>query len=117
MKKIVVVTHSGDVPKVLARALGGEYTVVRASSLKDMDEKETAPRLIVYDISPPFERAMKDCRRLKKNPKTRDIPVIALSTAAWERERRKIFHSTRAEYVLTKPFSIAEFREAVYSWV
>jgi CheY-like chemotaxis protein len=117
MKNIVVLTRNGDVPHVLARALGEGYRVAAASSLKDLEKKRKKPELIIFDISPPFEGSMQDCRRLKKNPRTRDIPVIALFTAAWEREKQKVFESTGAEYVLAKPFSIAEFREAVYSWV
>lgn len=118
MKNIAVLTRNKDFCSVMERALGKDYRVAAVHSVDDFYEgRVEKPRLIIYDISPPCERAMKRCRRLKKHPSTRDVPVIAVSDAPWERERRQVFERTGAEHVLSKPFSISEFREAVYSWV
>jgi DNA-binding response OmpR family regulator len=101
----------------MVRALGEDYKVSTVLSLRDFyQETVNKPRLIIYDISPPCSKDMKNCRRLKKHPLTKDIPLIAISATTWEKEKREIFECTGAEYVLTKPFSIDEFRNAVYSW-
>jgi CheY-like chemotaxis protein len=118
MKDIVVVTRNEDISHVMARALGEDYNISTIVSLEDLYPrlKNKKPSLILFDISPPYDEALKKCRRLKEDPQTKNIPLIAIFTAVWERERREVFESTRADHLLKKPFSIKEFREAVYSW-
>jgi len=118
VKNIVVLTQDKDIYSVMARALGKDYEVSAVPSVRDLYEgRVKKPKLIIYDLSFPCDKAMANCRRLKKLPLTRDVPIIAVSPIPWEKERRKVFKCTGAEHVLNKPFSIAEFREAVYSWV
>lgn len=118
MKTIVVLTRDEDISSVMARALGREYKVSAVKSLEDLYKGcAKKPELIIYDISPPCEKAMENCRKLKNHPLTKDVPLIAISSIPWEKDRKKVFESTGAEHVLGKPFSIAEFRGAVYSWV
>lgn len=119
MKHIVVVARNKDISYVMAKALGKGYKISTVPSLKDFYRRFTdeKPDLILFDISPPYQEALEKCRRVKKDPLTKDVPLIAIFTAIWEREKRRVFESTRADYLLNKPFSIKEFREAVHSWV
>lgn len=119
-KDILVLTQNEDITRVLARALKKDgYEVVRTLTLNDylVESQGKKPRLIIYDIAPPYKEALEECARIKADPLTIDIPIIALFNAVWEREKREVFEQTRADDLLHKPFSIKEFRKAVYCWV
>lgn len=66
-----------------------------------------APALILLDVTMPVMDGFTACRRLKANPRTRDIPVIFLS-AATELDRRLEGLSLGAVDYITKPFAEAE---------
>ncbi|MBB5752864.1 response regulator transcription factor [Prosthecomicrobium pneumaticum] len=65
------------------------------------------PSLILLDIGMPGLDGFGTCRRLKSNPRTRDIPVIFLSSAT-ERERRLEGLELGAVDYIAKPFDEAE---------
>ena len=77
-----------------ATASDGEDGLEKASAL--------APSVIVLDLSLPVMDGWEVARRLKKNGKTRTIPVIALTGHALDDSRRKAMAAGVDEY-LTKP--------------
>lgn len=77
-------------------AFNGQEGVARAELVN--------PSLILLDVSMPVLDGFGVCRRLKANPRTRDIPVIFLS-AATELDRRLEGLSLGAVDYITKPFS------------
>jgi len=120
MESILIVTRSDDISRVLSRALEKDgYGVIIVQAVEDFLIKYpgTKPRLIVFDISPPYSETLEECRRIKMNPEMRDVPLITLFTAIWQREKREAFEHTCADSFLNKPFSLKEFRKTVYSWV
>lgn len=65
------------------------------------------PHLVLLDINMPHMDGYTVCRRLKANPKTRDIPVIFLSALSDAQDKVKAFEVGGADYI-SKPFFIDE---------
>ncbi|WP_127026699.1 ATP-binding protein [Candidatus Methylobacter oryzae] len=64
-----------------------------------------SPDLILLDINLPGMNGFDALRRLKDNPDTRDIPVVAISANAMERDIKKGAAAGFSDY-LTKPLDI-----------
>lgn len=71
-----------------------------------LDEKN-ATALIVLDLMLPGMSGMELCRRLKREPITRDTPIIMLTARAAESEKIAGLESGADDYVV-KPFSVRE---------
>ncbi len=67
----------------------------------------TRPDLIFMDVIMPGIDGFETCRRLKKNKKTRHIPVILITTGADKKVVVKAFNSGAVDYIF-KPFLIEE---------
>jgi putative two-component system response regulator len=63
-----------------------------------------APDLILLDIMMPGMDGYEVCRRLKRNPKTADIPVIFLTAKSAEQDEQKGLELGAVDYI-TKPLS------------
>jgi len=80
-------------------ALGGDEGVERAEFV--------LPDLILLDVMMPSPDGFETCRRLKANPKTRDIPVIFMTALADTADKLAGFAAGAVDYV-TKPLNGAE---------
>lgn len=60
------------------------------------------PDLVVMDISLPVMDGLEATRRIRSDPKTADIPVLAVTAHAREVDRRAAIEAGCSEY-LTKP--------------
>ncbi|GMT48493.1 MAG: hybrid sensor histidine kinase/response regulator [bacterium] len=69
--------------------------------------KETTPDLILLDIMMPEMDGFETCQRLKKDSKTRDIPIIFLTAKNEGDDIIKGFELGAVDYI-TKPFNSAE---------
>lgn len=76
--------------------------------------KEELPDLILLDIMMPDMDGYQVCRRLKADPKLKDIPVIFLSALSETNDKLKAFAEGGADYI-TKPFQEAEVLARVKS--
>ena len=74
--------------------------------------EENEPDLIILDWMMPQLSGLEVCRRLKSNPKTRQIPVIMLSARADEVDRVRGLETGADDYVV-KPYSVIEFAARV----
>ena len=74
--------------------------------------EENQPDLIILDWMIPQLSGLEVCRRLKLNPKTRQIPVIMLSARAEEVDRVRGLETGADDYVV-KPYSVVEFTARV----
>ncbi len=70
------------------------------------------PRVIVMDINLPGMSGLDALMALRRLPETRDIPVIALTAAASERDRQRGTQAGFHRY-LTKPVKVDEFEAVV----
>ena len=73
---------------------------------------ENNPDLIILDWMMPQLSGIEVCRRLKSNPKTRQIPVIMLSARAEEVDRVRGLETGADDYV-AKPYSVIELMARV----
>jgi two-component system, sensor histidine kinase and response regulator len=69
--------------------------------------KMTSPHLILLDVMMPELDGFEACKRLKKDPKTGDIPIIFLSAKTEIEDILQGFELGAVDYV-TKPFSSVE---------
>jgi len=70
------------------------------------------PNLILLDINLPNIDGFETLRRLKNNPATRDIPVIAVTANAMHSDIQRGMAAGFADY-LTKPLDVLEFLECI----
>jgi len=80
-------------------ALGGEEGIERAEFV--------LPDLVLLDVMMPGLDGFETCRRLKANPRTRDIPVIFMTALADTGDKLTGFSVGAVDYV-TKPLNGAE---------
>jgi len=90
------------------------YQVREASTAKEAFEMLTAeiPDLIVMDIQLPGMDGLETTRKLKEQPATADIPVIAVTSYAMKGDREKALAAGCAGYV-TKPIDKNTFIQEV----
>ncbi len=69
--------------------------------------KDVPPDLILLDIMMPELDGFETCRRLKKSPETKDIPIIFLTAKTEIKDLVKGFHLGAVDYV-TKPYNSTE---------
>ncbi|TWI68590.1 diguanylate cyclase (GGDEF)-like protein [Desulfobotulus alkaliphilus] len=85
------------------------FITLSAASGEECIQKaeEEAPDLILLDIMMPVMDGFRTCEILKANPRTREIPVIFLSTLADSRNKATGIEIGGVDY-LSKPFDGAE---------
>ncbi len=73
---------------------------------------ETPPALILMDIELPGMNGIEALGRLRADPRTRGIPVIAVTASAMTQDRLRIMSAGFDGY-LSKPINVKEFVAAV----
>ncbi|MEO1342217.1 MAG: response regulator [Cyanobacteria bacterium J06635_13] len=94
------------------------FKVVTAANGSEALEKATAqaPDLVITDLVMPEMSGLEFCRKLKKNPETAEIPVIACTTKDRDMDKKWAKKQGVVAY-LVKPFTQAEMVSAVNSSV
>jgi DNA-binding response OmpR family regulator len=109
---VLVIDDEDEVREMIRRILRfSSYTVIEArDGFEGMKMAlEQKPDLITLDIMMPGKDGFKLCEELKRNPATRNIPVVVLTVAG---SRRKAMN-VGADYYLNKLFSIDEFTKVI----
>lgn len=100
--------------ELLARALKDDYRLAvaqdGASALRSV--AAAPPDLVLLDIMMPGLDGYEVCRRLKRDPHTRDIPVVFLTSLDEVQDKARGFECGAADYI-TKPFEILEVKARV----
>lgn len=109
-KKILAVDDERHIVRLIeVNLLRQGYDVVTAFDGKEALEKvETEhPDLVILDVMMPYMDGFEALKCLKKDPATRDIPVIMLTAKAMDSD---IYHGWQSgvHCYLTKPFSPPE---------
>lgn len=109
-KKILVVDDEKELVKLITfhMTISG-YDVLSAKNGIEALEvcQRELPDLIILDIMLPRIDGWEVCRRLRQDPRTRNIPVIMLSALSELNDKLKGFNLGIDDYV-TKPFSPRE---------
>jgi CheY-like chemotaxis protein len=107
MVKILVAEDERDIRELIAFTLRfAGFEVELASNGAEAVEKVAAakPDLILMDVRMPRMTGYQACEALKKDPRTRDIPVIFLSAKGQESEIQAGLEAGALDYIL-KPFA------------
>jgi class 3 adenylate cyclase/CheY-like chemotaxis protein len=104
---VLVVDDTPDNLATMSGLLRDDYRVKVASSGEKalrIAAGEAPPDLILLDIMMPGMDGFEVCRRLKADPKTRDIPVIFLTAKAEVEDEQRGLDLQAVDYI-TKPIS------------
>ncbi len=115
--KILIVDDEIDTLLPLKKSLEVEdYVVLGASNGKDGLEKVRTeiPDLILLDLMMPEMDGFEVCTLLKKDPLTRNTPVIMLTAKEAVRDKVKGLDIGADDYV-TKPFNLNELKARIKS--
>ena len=90
------------------------YQVLQAETAQQAFEivKNEKPALIVMDIQLPGMDGLEATKKLKENPATSDIPIVAVTSYAMKGDREKALAAGCAGYI-TKPIDKATFVQEV----
>jgi two-component system alkaline phosphatase synthesis response regulator PhoP len=109
-KKILAVDDEKHIVRLVQANLDrAGYEVVTAFDGKEALQKvaEENPDLIVLDVMMPYMDGFEVLQNLRRNPSTRDIPVIMLTAKAQDADVFKGWQSG-VDCYLTKPFNPME---------
>ena len=116
MKKILIVDDSENIRKLVKAILKkvGEYEYIEAADGEEGLKKAAAhkPDLIILDLVIPKIDGIEVCRKLKSNPKTREIPIIIL-TSETTVEAVEQAKKAGADIFIGKPFEPKDLRVSV----
>ncbi len=111
---VLVVDDTEANVDILLKTLDDEYEVVVAIDGKTALEliNKNKPDIILLDIMMPGIDGYGVCERLKKNPKTENIPIIFITGRHEIESKTKGFELGAIDYI-TKPFEILEVKARV----
>ncbi len=110
MALIYIVEDDSDIREIEAIALkNSNYLVCAFSRAKDFYKKldEIVPDLVLLDVMLPDESGYEIVKKIRKNPVTRQLPVIMVTAKSTEMDMIKGLDDGADDYI-KKPFSIME---------
>jgi len=117
MPKILLVEDNEDNRDMLSRRLirkGYEVSLANDGGAGVAQALSEAPDLILMDMSLPVLDGWEATRRVKENPATRAIPIIALTAHAMADDREKAIAAGCDDYD-TKPIDLPRLLEKIES--
>ncbi len=116
-KKILIVDDNSSNIKILrAKLVSENYKISNAMDGEEALRKvaEAPPDLILLDVMMPGMDGFEVTRRLKKNPETKDIPVILVTALDEERHKAEGLEAGADDF-LNKPVNTIELQARVNS--
>jgi two-component system, cell cycle response regulator DivK len=114
--ELILLVEDNDNNRLLVRDVlqASGYRVVEAENAEDglRMAAEQQPALILMDIQLPGMNGIEALQRLRADPGTRAIPVIAVTASAMTQDRRQIMAAGFDGYQ-PKPISVKGFLQAV----
>lgn len=119
MARILIVEdepHSQEMAAVVCRAMGHDTLLASngAAALRLLESGEVD--LILLDGVMPVMDGFSLARRLRRDLRLKDVPIVGLTALAAPREQAR-FLEAGADLVVTKPYRAATLREAVQRFV
>ena len=115
MAIILVADDEEDIRELIALALqlDGHQVILTSDGQQAYNYTvRESPDLVLVDVGMPKMTGYQVCQRLKKNRKTRNIPVVFLSAKGREAEVKAGLDAGGAAYIL-KPFALQDLRSQV----
>ncbi len=119
MKKILVVEDNPDLVFLLTSVLESlGYTVVSATHGSEGVEKaaKEKPHLILMDILMPGMDGREATRRIRSNPETQDIPILAATVLNRRSELQTCIEAGCNDW-LVKPFSRQDLQGKIQAFI
>ncbi|UPU34272.1 response regulator [Geomonas paludis] len=115
---LLVVEDNPDNLVTLKATLAGKYRIVEAcdGAAGLAAARSGSPSLILLDLHLPVLDGFTVLKRLKEDPGTAAIPVVALTASAMAGDREKVLAAGCAAY-LSKPYQPEELQELVATFV
>ena len=114
--ELILLVEDNDNNRMLVRDVlhATGYRVVEAENAEDglRMAAEQQPALILMDIQLPGMNGIEALQRLRADPVTRGIPVIAVTASAMTQDRRQILAAGFDGYQ-AKPIDVTQFVAAV----
>ncbi len=118
MKKALIVEDHPDMVEILTLQLERlGFAVISASNGKAGIEKaiKERPNLILMDIMMPVMDGREATRRIRSNPETKEIPVLAATAITKEEQLRECIEAGCNDYI-TKPFTPDKLRKKLQDY-
>ncbi|SMF29950.1 response regulator [Desulfovibrio gilichinskyi] len=111
---VLVVDDTSSIIAVFSKILSPEYRVKAAKNgLKALEiTLETPPDIILLDIMMPEMDGYEVCRKLKLNPKTKEIPVIFVTAMVDAENKARALELGAVDFV-TKPINPSVVLECI----
>ena len=107
---VLIVEDEADLVTLLSYNLEKEgFRVLTAGDGEEalLLADEQAPHLVLLDWMLPLMSGLEVCRQMRRNPKTREIPIIMLTARGEEADKVRGLNSGADDYI-SKPFSPTE---------
>ena len=118
-KRILVVDDEQDIASNIKLRLELEgYAVDMAFDGKQAVEKAraTKPNLIILDVMMPIVDGYEACQLIKKDEKTKAIPIVMLTALPHVEDAEKAFAAGANDF-LNKPYSNERLLQKVKKWI
>lgn len=116
MNASILVVENDPLSRELAQrvlAAGGHRVVCACDAEEALRlAADTQPDLVLMDVRLPGIDGLEATRRLRADPATRDVPVVALSAQAFDEDVRRALDAGCVDY-LTKPIGARELLDRV----
>jgi len=111
---ILIVDDEETVRRLLRSMLGNKYIVLEAKDGEVAIDiaRSQKPDFILMDIMMPNMDGYTACHTIKQDPATKTIPVVML-TAAGQELNKKLAQEMGADGYITKPFGLLELLNTV----
>lgn len=105
METILIVDDTKINIHILVKILGDDYGLIVSRDAKTALEmiSEHNPDLVLLDIMMPEIDGFEVCKRIRSNPKTKDTPIIFLTSKTDKHSIKEAYNLGGNDYV-TKPF-------------
>ena len=114
-KRVLIVDDEKQLRLLVSATLGSEdYEILEASRGTEAFTLARAkrPALIILDVRIPDLNGVEVCQLIRADPELRETPIIMVTSAGTESERRAGLEAGANRY-LTKPFSPTQLLDAV----
>ena len=114
-KRILIVDDSPTEIQVMKESVSqGGYEIITASNGDEAIKKciELQPDLVLLDVVMPIKDGFSVCRELKKNPQTKDIKIIIVTSKNKPLDKQWSMKQGADSY-FSKPFEPTELSDAV----
>ena len=114
-KTILIIDDERDLAAMVGlRLKANDFLVSEAIPAEEGGQKaeEERPALVLFEILLPDGGGYEICRKLKSNPKTKDIAILIFTASSLKGLAKKAIEAGAADYVV-KPFEPKELLEKI----